>query len=72
LSKTDQDKVLDKLDILVENPSHPSLRTKKMKDGSGKYEMSVNMDIRVLWRFDRNNAGNIIVFDVGHHDVLKK
>jgi len=57
-----------KIDILINDPDHPSLRTKKLNDNN-LYESSVSMDIRVIWRLN----GNLMVFeDVGHHDILKK
>jgi len=57
-----------KIDILINDPDHPSLRTKKLNDDN-LYESSVSMDIRVIWRLNEN----LIVFeDVGHHDILKK
>jgi mRNA-degrading endonuclease RelE of RelBE toxin-antitoxin system len=72
LSKVDQKRVGKTLVVLEENPSYPSLRTKKMRDGSGRYESSVNMDIRILWMFDDDNASIIVALDVGHHDVLRR
>ena len=73
LSAKQQQMVMKKLKILENNPYYQSLRTKKVL-GIGtrdeRYESSVNMDIRVIWRFEENKI--IIVLDVGHHDVLKK
>jgi mRNA-degrading endonuclease YafQ of YafQ-DinJ toxin-antitoxin module len=43
-----------------------------MRGGSGKYESSVSMDIRILWRFDEDEDNIIVALDVGHHDVLKR
>jgi len=62
--------VLKKVRRLQSNPFHPSLRTKKMKGGSENYESSVNMDIRIIWRFKQGRI--IALIDVGHHDVLNK
>ena len=42
-----------------------SLRTKKFKGNDGIYEMSVNMDLRVLWRYEGNII--IVILTVGHH-----
>ena len=56
---------------LQEDPFYPSLRTKKMEGKYGNYESSVNMDIRILWRF-RDDGKSISLLDVGHHDVLRK
>ena len=70
LSGEHQKLVLKKLLRLRSNPFHPSLRTKKMQGGFGNYESSVNMDIRIIWRFRQGKI--IALIDVGHHDVLKK
>ena len=67
LSEEDKEKVLDTIRILAENPHYPSLRTKKYRK---VYESSVNMDIRILWRFDEHPV--IIALRVGHHNIVKK
>ena len=73
LSAKNQKMVMKKVEMLRNNPFYPSLRTKKVL-GIGtrdeRYESSVNMDIRIIWRFDGGKI--ILVLDVGHHDVLKK
>ena len=57
----------DKLRILAENPWHPSLRTKRIQ-GTGEFEVSVNMDIRMAITFEGDKI--IIMLDVDHHDKL--
>ena len=52
LSPTEQKAVSAKLKLLVQNPFHPSLRTKKVQGLDNVFEMSVNMDIRILWRYE--------------------
>lgn len=69
LSKYEQKDVAQKLKLLADNPSYPSLRTKKVQGFDDLFEMSVNMDIRILWRYEGNVI--ILLLDVGHHkDVL--
>lgn len=69
LSRSGQKTVAQKLKILAENPFYPSLRTKKVQGLDNIFEMSVNMDIRVLWRYE--NGVIILLLDVGHHkDIL--
>ena len=59
----------EKKAVLVENPFYPSLRTKKVQGLNNVFEMSVNMDIRILWRYE--NDVIILLIDVGHHkDIL--
>ena len=68
LSSVEQKAVAQKLKILAENPFYPSLRTKKVQGLENVFEMSVNMDIRILWKYD----GSIIILllDVGHHSTI--
>ena len=69
LSKEEQKATFNKLKILVQNPFYPSLRTKKVQGLSDLFEMSVNMDIRILWRYD--NGTIILLLEIGHHkDIL--
>ena len=69
LSPKEQKAVASKLKILMENPFYPSLRTKKVQGLDNVFEMSVNMDIRILWRYE--NGIIILLLDVGHHkDIL--
>ena len=59
-----------KLELLAENPSYPSLRTKRIQGTDKLYECSVNMDIRMIWYYEGNTM--IIIVDVGHHDILRQ
>lgn len=69
LSPKEQKAVASKLKILMENPFYPSLRTKKVQGLDNVFEMSVNMDIRILWRYEHGII--ILLLDVGHHkDIL--
>ena len=67
LSREDRNRVVETIRIMKADPSYPSLRTKKFKTFK---ESSVNMDIRILWYFRSSQV--IVVFDVGHHDVIRK
>ena len=61
--------VFNKLNLLVQDPFYPSLRTKKIQGLTDVFEMSVNMDIRILWKYE--NGVIILLLDVGHHkDIL--
>ena len=54
-----------KLDLLADNPKHPSLRTKKIKGREVIFEASVNMDIRITWEFYEDG---ILLRNIGRHD----
>ena len=68
LSSVEQKAVANKLKILVADPFHPSLRTKKVQKLKDVFESSVNMDIRLLWQHKGDRI--ILMIDVGHHDIL--
>lgn len=68
LSKTEQKQTISKLKILAENPFYPSLRTKKVQGFDDVFEMSVNMDLRVLWRYE--DGVIILLIDIGHHKTI--
>ncbi|MDO5396391.1 MAG: cytotoxin [bacterium] len=69
LSPKEQKAAAQKLQLLIQNPFYPSLRTKKVQGLDNIFEMSVNMDIRILWQYD--NGIIILLLDVGHHkDIL--
>jgi len=59
-----------KLKIFCDNPFYPSLRTKKVHGFENLFEFSVNMDIRILWRYKDDKI--IITLEIGHHDLLDK
>lgn len=65
LTQQEQKLVANKLKLLIHNPFYPSLRTKKVQGLDNVFEMSVNMDIRILWKYE--NGIIILLLDVGHH-----
>lgn len=70
LTHVEQKQVASKLKLLQANPYHPSLRTKKIKGFKDLFECSVNMDIRILWKYE--GAEIIIALDIGHHSIVDK
>ena len=69
LSAAEQKQTANKLKLLMQNPFYPSLRTKKVQGLDSVFEMSVDMDIRILWRHE--NGVIILLIDIGHHkDIL--
>jgi addiction module RelE/StbE family toxin len=70
LPEQEKKQLMKKLKLLAENPTHPSLRTKKIQGTDKLYECSVNMDIRIIWYYEGNTM--IILVDIGHHDILKQ
>lgn len=70
LTVQEKKQLKNKLQLLTENPSHPSLRTKRIQGTTDLFECSVNMDIRIIWYYEGDKM--IILVDVGHHDILKQ
>jgi addiction module RelE/StbE family toxin len=70
LTVQEKKQLMNKLELLAENPVHPSLRTKRIQGTEDLYECSVNMDIRIIWYYEGDTM--IILIDVGHHDILKQ
>ncbi|MCL1941678.1 MAG: type II toxin-antitoxin system mRNA interferase toxin, RelE/StbE family [Synergistaceae bacterium] len=70
LTAQEKDQLKSKLKLLAENPTHPSLRTKRIQGTADLYECSVSMDIRIIWYYEGGKM--IILVDVGHHDILKQ
>jgi len=68
ISGNEQQAVAVKLKILIENPLHPSLRTKKIQRLRDVFESSINMDIRILWMYKNNRL--LLLLNIGHHDIL--
>jgi len=69
LTTQEKSQIKKKMELLANDPLHPSLRTKQIKGTNGLYECSVNMDIRIIWYYEGHNM--IILVDIGHHDILK-
>ena len=70
LTSQEKTRIMKKLEILAENPTHPSLRTKRIQGTDDLFESSVNMDIRIIWYYEGDIM--IILVDVGHHNILKQ
>ena len=59
-----------KLELMVENPRHPSLRVKKIQGQTGIFEVSITMSVRMTWQYSEDG---ILLRNIGEHDqTLKK
>lgn len=70
LTVQEKNQLANKLRLLSENPSHPSLRVKRIQGTDDLFECSVNMDIRIIWFYKGDTV--IVMVDVGHHDILDR
>ena len=68
LSNAEKNQFKNKLKIFIENPTHLSLRTKKIKGLDNTWESSINMDIRIIWFYQDDEL--IFLIDIGHQDIL--
>ena len=58
------------LKLLTENPSHPSLRVKKIQGSRDIFETSLTMNIRVTFVYLKSNT--VYLRNVGEHDITLK
>ena len=59
-----------KLDLMIENPRHPSLRVKKIQGQAAIFEASITMSIRLTLQYSEDG---ILLRNIGEHDqTLKK
>ena len=64
-----QQQVKHTLELLHSNPTHPSLRHRKMAGQADIYEVSVTMNYRITYQ----KAGDIgFLRKVGTHDILRQ
>ncbi len=70
LTSSEKRQIKTKVEILSDNPFHPSLRTKRIQGTDDLFECSVNMDIRIIWYYEGDQL--IMLLDVGHHDILER
>lgn len=70
-----QKEIPETIDLFCRNPSHPSLRVKKMKPTArGIWEMSVTMKYRITFHWAKSPEGAkrvAILRRAGPHDILR-
>lgn len=69
LPKNVEQQTYEKLALLLEDPSHPSLRVKKTKGTASIWEMSVTMNYRITFEVD---AKRILLRRMGMREVLRE
>lgn len=68
LNAAEKAQLKKKLELLMQDPLYPSLRTKRIQGTASLFEFSVNMDVRVIWKYEGDTL--ILLLDIGHHDIL--
>lgn len=71
MSAADKRAAKEKLALFIDDPFHPSLRTKKIQGTASMWESSVNMDIRITWRWG-DDARVVELSNIGEHDKTLK
>jgi mRNA interferase RelE/StbE len=67
LSNEEKKGLQKKLLLMVKNPHHPSLRTKKVQGTDNIFECSINMAVRMTWQYD---GESILLRVIGDHDEV--
>ncbi len=67
LSKELQESVNSKLKLFIKNINHPSLRTKKIQGSKNDFELSINMNYRIVWQYAEDK---IYLKAIGKHDNI--
>ncbi len=67
LSKEEKKILHKKLLLMIKNPLHPSLRTKKVQGTDNIFECSINMAVRMTWQYE---GDSIMLRVVGDHDKV--
>ncbi len=70
LSQALQQEVMDKVTLFKEDPSHPFLRTHKLKGKmEGYLSFSVNYEYRIIFQYDTPET--IALLAVGSHGIYQ-
>jgi mRNA interferase RelE/StbE len=67
LSKEEKKALHKKFLLMIKNPHHPSLRTKKVQGTDNIFECSINMAVRMTWQHE---GESIMLRVVGDHDKV--
>ena len=68
LPKAIQKQAVGKLDLFLDDASHPSLRVKRLKAFDRIWEMSVTMNYRITFEVV---GETVILRRIGTHDILR-
>lgn len=69
LSPSTQKRADEKLRLLVQNVSHPSMRVKKVQKYKGVFEGRITKDYRFLFQITMEGY---ILLRIGKHDILER
>ena len=71
LSKACKKQVLKSIELFIANPSHSSLRFKKIQETEGFFELSVNQSLRIIVHVETSGQEQINTFYIiGKHEQV--
>ncbi|MEG4852384.1 type II toxin-antitoxin system mRNA interferase toxin, RelE/StbE family [Microcoleus sp. B5-D4] len=69
-----EEKIAERLELLANDPFHPSLKTHKLKGKlSGAWACTVEYDCRIVFNFKKysdSDVEEILLIDIGSHDEV--
>ena len=72
LSKEEKLTAVEEIKFFKEDPFNPSLNTHYLKGKlAGFYSFSVLPDLRVMSRFSKSDQSEVILYDIGPHEIYK-
>ncbi len=69
LPKSIREGTYQKLSLYLENPSHPSLRVKRIRGTAAIWEMSVTMNYRLTFQLEGERT---LLRRIGTHGILRQ
>ncbi len=69
LPKAIRDATFEKLATYLDNPTHPSLRVKRIRGTDRIWEMSITMNYRLTFELE---GETVILRRIGTHDILRR
>lgn len=64
-----QSEVLEKVERFLDDPTHPSLRVKRIRGTEHIWELSITMNYRLTFEVDEER---VLLRRIGTHDILRK
>jgi len=72
LSKEEKLTAVEEIKFFKEDPFSPSLNTHTLRGKfAGFYSFSVLPDLRIMFRFSDLDRSEVILYDIGPHDIYK-
>lgn len=70
LPKELQEEIKEKIDLFLNDPSHPFLKTHKLNGKlNGYWSFSVNYAFRIIFEYETKSSA--VLLAVGNHDIYK-